>query len=67
MRILPSYQVAAMGDVERMIIKILEKWLQGEGRTPKSWTTIIRVLKEINLNELAKDIKQTLENQDCYL
>ena len=59
-----------MGDVERMTIKILEKWLQGEGRTPKSWTMIIRVLKEINLNELAKDIKQTLENRefpDCNL
>ena len=38
------------------------KWLQGEGRTPKSWMTIIRVL---TLNELAKDIEQTLETGNC--
>jgi hypothetical protein len=38
---------------------ILERWLEGTGRPP-SWATLIAVLREIELNTLAKDIADNL-------
>ena len=39
---------------------ILQKWLQGTGRTPQSWHTLITVLREIELNILAEMIEENL-------
>ena len=39
---------------------IIQKWLQGTGRTPQSWDTLIMVLREIDLNVLAQDIENSL-------
>ena len=41
---------------------ILQKWLQGTGRTPQSWDTLITVLREIELNTLAQEIEENLLN-----
>ena len=39
---------------------ILQKWLQGTGRKPQTWDTLITVLREIKLNTLAQEIKDNL-------
>ena len=36
---------------------ILRKWLDGTGRTPYSWETLVTVLREIELNTLAQDVR----------
>ena len=41
---------------------ILQKWLEGTGRTPQTWDTLITVLREIELNTLAKEIEENLLN-----
>ena len=38
---------------------ILEEWLQGTGRTPQSWATLITVLKEVENNALAEKISES--------
>ena len=39
--------------------EILKQWIQGKGRQPVQWSTLIDVLKEIELSELAKMIEET--------
>ena len=38
--------------------RILQEWLEGRGINPVSWTTLIDVLRTIELNELATLIEQ---------
>ena len=44
-------------DAEKITLKILQRWINGEGQQPVSWETLVNVLKDIGLNELAKEIK----------
>ena len=46
---------------------ILQKWLQGTGKTPQTWHTLITVLKEIELNTLAQEIKKNLLNTQLQI
>ena len=39
---------------------ILRRWLQGKGRQPVTWDTLLAVLQDIGLNSLAKQVKETL-------
>lgn len=39
---------------------IFQLWLQGKGKQPVSWATLIAVLRDIDMNELAKNIEDTL-------
>ena len=39
---------------------ILKKWLEGTGRIPRTWATLVTVLREIELNALAKEIEDNL-------
>ena len=43
-----------------IVFTILSRWLRGEGREPKTWATLIEVLHEIDLSELARDIGRNL-------
>ena len=45
---------------ENITRDILSKWLQGQGRQPVTWATLITVLHEIELSELAQDIAPTM-------
>ena len=47
-------------DQNRITEAVLQKWLQGTGRAPQSWATLITVLREIGLNALAKEIRENL-------
>ena len=36
------------------------QWLQGTGRTPTTWETIIEALEEADFSEVTKDLKEIL-------
>ena len=40
--------------------KVFTEWLDGKGRKPVSWGTLIEVLEEAQIGELAKDIETIL-------
>ena len=40
---------------------ILQRWIQGKGRQPVQWSTLIDVLKKIELSPLAKRIEDNLQ------
>ena len=44
-------------DINRRIFQL---WLQGKGKQPKTWATLIAVLRDIEMNELAKNMEETL-------
>ena len=36
------------------------EWLEGKGRTPTSWETVIKALEEAELAEIAKDLRDII-------
>ena len=42
---------------EQINMAILQKWLQGNGVKPVMWSTLVTVLRSIEMNELANDIE----------
>ena len=42
-------------------LNVVGEWLSGEGRQPVTWRTLITVLNEIELSELAKDLEAALK------
>ena len=47
-------------DSEKINTMILQAWLDGKGKEPKSWATLVEVLKDIQLGELARQIKESI-------
>ena len=45
----------------RITEAILQRWLEGTGRTPQTWATLVTVLREIGHNVLAQDIEYNLQ------
>ena len=43
-----------------IILKIFKRWVEGRGRKPITWATLIEVLRNIQLSTLAHDIEQSL-------
>lgn len=41
-------------------MKIFSKWLNGRGKKPVTWATLIEVLRVIQHSELAREIEQNL-------
>jgi flavodoxin len=39
---------------------MFNKWLEGKGRQPTNWDTVIKALEEVNLGEVAQDLKDVL-------
>ena len=37
------------------------EWLEGKGRTPTTWDTVLQALNEAEQGELAKDLKEVLD------
>ena len=50
------------GDTEDINIEILKRWVQGAGRQPATWRTLVQVLKLSGLCALAEEI----ENIKCH-
>ena len=44
-------------DAEQINTEILQEWLKGRGKQPVSWRTLIEVLPDVNLSNLASDIE----------
>jgi hypothetical protein len=38
--------------------EIFRQWVNGKGRKPVSWATLVDVLRKIDMNKLADDIQQ---------
>ena len=51
-----SMEVECHSRPERIVIKILQEWLQGNGLLPVTWNTLIETLKNTGLPELAADV-----------
>ena len=47
-------------DSEKINTHILQKWLGGTGRKPISWATLVDVLRDIQLGELADQIERSI-------
>ena len=41
-------------------LKILQKWISGGGIQPVTWSTLTKVLRDVGLAELAREIEQNL-------
>ena len=52
--------IASRGDAARVNHEILCQWLQGRGKMPVQWLTLIKTLKDIEMNVLASDIEAHL-------
>ena len=46
-----------LNNAEQVNIAILQEWLIGRGKKPVSWTTLVKVLRDIELSTLAGDIE----------
>ena len=49
-----------LNDAEQINIDILKEWLQGKGKKPVTWQTLVDVLKDTGLSKLAMDIEASL-------
>lgn len=47
-------------DAYRICLEIFKLWLQGQGRKPVTWVTLVTVLKDIDLLTLASEIETSL-------
>ena len=47
-------------DPVKIITAVYKKWIDGTGRTPVTWQTLVDVLKEIELHSLADEIGTAL-------
>ena len=47
--------------VHDISLKILSKWLRGEGIRPPTWSTLTEVLKDSNLDVLAEEIETVIK------
>ena len=41
-------------------VEILKQWLQGKGRRPVTWQTLVKCLRDTDLNTLAGNMKNSL-------
>ena len=48
------------GDPADINRRIFQLWLQGKGKQPITWATLIAVLRDIEMKELAKNMEETL-------
>ena len=51
------------GNGEEINCRILHEWLEGRGRKPTTWTTLARVLHDIEMGQLAAKLEEFLLNQ----
>ena len=49
--------------VADMSLKILSRWLQGEGMQPQTWSTLIKVLRKSKLSDLADEIETVITSK----
>ena len=50
-------------DAEQINAEVLEEWIAGKGKHPVTWKTLTQVLREIELNTLARQIESVKCNE----
>ena len=53
-------EISSRDDTVAITVEILREWLKGRGRTPVTWQTFVKCLRESDLNVLANDIEAGL-------
>ena len=48
------------GNPEEIVVEILHQWLQGKGRQPVTWQTLVKCLQDSGLNALADCINSVI-------
>ena len=51
-------------DAANINLTILQKWINGGGIQPLMWSTLTKVLKDVGLAELAREIEQNLQKYE---
>ena len=59
--IVDSLKEKYRGDPEEIVTAVYKKWINGTGRKPVTWQTLLDVLREIELNSLAEEIETALK------
>ena len=54
------------GDVDDIILRILQEWLEGRGLEPVSWETLVQTLRDSDLSPLANEVLQKLSQQQPH-
>ena len=52
------------GDPVDITVEILEQWLQGRGRMPVTWQTLVKCLRDTDLHVLANKIESSLSEHN---
>ena len=45
-------------------VEILKQWLNGKGRKPVTWQTLVKCLRDTDLNALAGEMESSLSEHD---
>jgi len=56
--------IAKTKNDDSITVEILRQWLQGKGRMPVTWLTLVKCLQDTGLKVLADDIKGALSQED---
>ena len=59
-----NIKVSERGDPLLITVEILHQWLQGKGKQPVTWRTLVECLRTTGLNVLADSIDHSLLKQD---
>ena len=59
--IVNALEIEHRGNAEHINMAILQRWLQGKGINPVTWSTLIGVLRKIGHRVLADDIDKGLK------
>ena len=59
-----NIKVSEHGDPINITVEILKQWLQGKGRKPVTWQTLVKCLRDTDLNVLADNMQSSLSEHD---
>ena len=59
-----NIEVFERGDPVEIAVEILKKWLQGKGRKPVTWQTLVKCLRDVRMNVLADNIQSSLSEHN---
>ena len=57
-----SLEEKCLHDSEKITRAVYKKWIDGTGKTPVTWQTLVGVLRDIELNSLADEIETALNH-----
>ena len=60
-----NIEMSKRGNPVGITAEILEQWLQGRGRMPVTWQTLIKCLRDMKMIVLADDIESSLSKYTC--